>query len=295
MLDGMTTLDTIGRAAPLSTAGHDHGPARFVRRRPLLTFFVLSCALAWWPAPFYVHGWLPAAQAGFGPFLAALIVVAVTRGRADVRRLLAGMVRWRVPKRAYAAAIGLPLLVSGTAIGLDLALGAARPPAADLALWTGIPVTMLLVLIIPGIGGAWEEPGFRGYALAPLERRFGPLAGPLLLGALWAGWHLPSFLTGDVLWPDVLVILAASVVLAGVFHLGRDSILIAMLFHATNNAVGGSYASLLFHGPDKLRLNLLTAAGWIAVAVAAETIRRVRARAAAPSAPAGAGSGAVAG
>jgi membrane protease YdiL (CAAX protease family) len=283
MLGGMTTLDTTRRAAAPGPERRDRGPARLVRRRPLLTFFVLSCALAWWPAPFYVHGWLPAAQAGFGPFLAAVIVLAVTRGRTGVRRLMADMVRWRAPKRAYAAAIGAPLLMSGAAIGLKLALGAARPPSADLALWTGIPVTMLLVLLIPGLGGAWEEPGFRGYALAPLERRFGPLAGPLLLGVLWAGWHLPSFLAGDVLWPDVLVIVAASVVLAAIFHLGRDSVLIAMLFHATNNAVGGSYASLLFHGTDKLRLNLLTAGAWIALAVAVETIRRARARASRPA------------
>ncbi|MEV4511186.1 type II CAAX endopeptidase family protein [Dactylosporangium sp. NPDC049525] len=285
----MTSIDIIQPAADPSAAVERHAnPAvRFVRRRPLLTFFVLSCALAWWPAPLYAHGWLPSAQTGIGPFLAALVVLAVTQGRPGVRRLLAGMLHWRVPVRAYAAAVGVPLLVSGAAIGLTLATGAADPGAAALTAWTGIPVTALLLLIVPGIGGAWEEPGFRGYALAPLERRFGGLGGPLVLGVLWTGWHLPSFVTGDILWPDVLVILAASVVLASVFHLGRDSVLIAMLFHATNNAVGGSYASQLFHGADKTRLNVITAAGWIAVAVAVELTRRRRAgRVAGAGAPA---------
>ncbi|MFI5912451.1 CPBP family intramembrane glutamic endopeptidase [Dactylosporangium sp. NPDC051541] len=249
---------------------------RLVRRRPLLTFFVLSCCLAWWPAPLYTHGWLPAAQAGFGPFLAALIVLGATEGRPGVRRLLGAMVRWRVPIRAYVAAVGAPLLVSGAAIGLNLAGGAARPETAALAAWVQIPTTALVVLLIPGIGGAWEEPGFRGYSLRPLEHRFGPLGGPLLLGALWAGWHLPLFLTGGILWPDVLVIVAASVVLASVFHLGRESVLIAMLLHATNNAVGGGYASGLFHGADQTRLGLFTAAGWIVLAVVAELLRRLR-------------------
>jgi membrane protease YdiL (CAAX protease family) len=268
----MTHLDIVQAAGPVASA---NPLERLVRRRPLLTFFVLSCGLAWWPAPLYAQGWLPSAQAGFGPFLAALIVLGVTRGRPGVRRLLAGMLRWRVPVCAYAAAIGAPLLVSGAAIGLNLASGAARPAAADLAAWTAIPVTALLVLLVPGIGGAWEEPGFRGYALGRLERRFGGLGGPLVLGVLWTGWHLPLFLTGDILWPDALVIVAASVVLASVFHLGRESVLVAMLLHATNNAVGGGYATRLFHdAADRTRLNLVTAAGWIALAVLAELIRR---------------------
>ncbi|MEU0521454.1 hypothetical protein [Streptosporangium sp. NPDC006007] len=51
-------------------------------------------------------------------------------------------------------------------------------------------------------------------------------------------WHLPLFLTGQILLPDILVIMAASVVIAGLFRSARQSVLIAMVFHATNNAVG---------------------------------------------------------
>ena len=270
MLDGMT--HTI--ASPAVVSGNAVG--RLVRRRPLVSFFVLSCAFAWWPGALYVNGWSPTVQAGFGPFLAAVVVIALTEGRSGVRGLLARMVRWRVPKRAYAAALATPLLLSGAAIGINLAIGAARPAGADLALWTQIPVTLLLVLLVPGLGGAWEEPGFRGYALPRLEARFGVVTGPLVLGGLWVLWHLPLFLTGDILWPDVIVVVAASVVIASVFHLGRESVLIAMIFHATNNAVGGNYASLLFHGADKTRLNLITAAGWsiLAVVVAIRAARK---------------------
>jgi membrane protease YdiL (CAAX protease family) len=147
----------------------------------------------------------------------------------------------------------------------NLALGASADPA-KVGLWTGIPVTMLALLLIPGIGGAWEEPGLRGYALGRLEGRLGRLAAAPVLGLFWVFWHLPLFLAGQILLPDVLTIIAASVVIAAVFHAGRESVLIAMLLHATNNAVGGNYASLLFHGSDSLRLGLLTAAGWWLVA-----------------------------
>lgn len=73
-------------------------------------------------------------------------------------------------------------------------------------------------------------------------------------------------MTGDILLPDVLVIIAVSVVIAAVFHSARESVLIAMLLHATNNAVGGSYASQLFDDADLFRLGLLTAAAWWLIA-----------------------------
>jgi membrane protease YdiL (CAAX protease family) len=250
------------------------GPIRrLVRSRPLVAFFVLSCALSWWPAVLYAMGRSPVPIAGFGPFLAAIAVLGLTDGRAGIGRLLRSMVRWRVPLRAYVAALGLPVLASGSAVLATIATGGS---AGAVGLWTQIPGTILLILLIPGMGGAWEEPGFRGFALPRLERRFGTLAGPLLLGAFWVAWHLPLFLTGQILLPDVLTILAAGVVMAGVFRLGRQSVLIAMLLHATNNAVGGGFASQLFHGPDSLRLGLFTAAAWWLIAIVVTVLRRRR-------------------
>jgi membrane protease YdiL (CAAX protease family) len=237
-----------------------------VRRRPLLAFFVLACVLSWWAGALYLVGWSPIPVAGFGPFLAALIVLALTDGRPGTRRLLRSMVRWRVPVRAYVAAFGIPIVASGLAIAANLALGAPRPSAAALGGWIDIPLTLVIVMLIPGWGGAWEEPGFRGYALGKLEHRYGLTMAPLLLGGFWVCWHLPLFLAGQILLPDVLVILAASVVIAAVFHSARDSVLVAMLMHAMNNAVGGGFASQLFHGADAYRLGLLTAAGWWLIA-----------------------------
>jgi uncharacterized protein len=232
-----------------------------VRGRPLLSFVVLACVLSWWPAALYAVDASPLPIASFGPFLAALIVLALNGGRAAVWTLLRSMVAWRVPRRAYLLAIGLPLAFSGCAVMANLAWG-AEPAAGGLATWTAIPATALFVLLVPGVGGAWEEPGFRGFALPRLEQRFGAMTGPLILGVLWVLWHAPLFLVGQILWTDVLVIVAASVVIAAVFHTARESVLVVMIMHATNNAVGGSYASQLFDGADQTRLGILTAIAW---------------------------------
>lgn len=247
-----------------------------VRRSPLATFLVLSCVLSWWPSLLYAAGLSPAPIAGFGPFLAALLVLGATQGRGGVRALLRSMVAWRVPARAYVLAFGLPVLISGTAVLANLALGAARPTATAVALLAELPFTFLLMLLVPGIGGAWEEPGFRGFALPRFESRFGLTAGPLVLGVFWAVWHLPLFLSGDILWTDVLVIVAASVVIAAVFHTGRQSVLVAMVLHAMNNTIGGGFASQLFSGADGRRFGLLTAGAWWLAAAAAIVVRRRR-------------------
>ena len=236
--------------------------SKAVRRAPLASFLVLSCLLSWWPAAMYAAGASPVPIAGFGPFLAAVIVLALTTGRTGITQLLRSMVHWRVPARVYLAAIGLPLLASGTAILANLALGAAQPLKVDWALWWTVPFTMLAFLLIPGIGGAWEEPGLRGFALARFEKRFGLLAGPLVLGLFWVFWHGPLFLVGQILWTDAIQVVAVSVVIAAVFHSARDSVLIVMLMHATNNAIGGGFASELFHGSDQVSLGWLTAAIW---------------------------------
>lgn len=183
------------------------------------------------------------------------------------------MIRWRAPGRAYLFAFGSPLLASGVAIAATLATG-GHADAAAAANWTGIPLTLILVMLIPGVGGAWEEPGFRGYALPRFEERFGVLAGPLLLGVFWVAWHLPLFLAGQIPATDVLSVIAASVVIAGVYRSAGQSVLIAMLLHATNNAVGGSYASQLFSGGDSWRLGLFTAAMWWVLAAVVMVVRR---------------------
>lgn len=269
----ITAKPAASDARPLPTEDASRGSRAtgirsWVGHRPLLTFFVLSCLLSWWPAVLGAAGGGSGGLAGFGPFLAAIVVLGLTQGRAGVKDLLARMIRWRVSPRAYLAAVGLPVLVTGAAIGMILALGGAMPSAAALGAWTQIPLMLILMLVIPGMGGAWEEPGFRGFALGRLEERFGLSIAPLLLGAFWVVWHLPLFLAGAILWSDIVTLMAVSVVIAAVYHGGRESVLIAMLMHATNNTVGGEYARQLFSGADAALLNVFVGASWTLLAAA---------------------------
>ena len=240
------------------------------KRHPLIAFFVLAFALSWWPWILYAFGLYPAPIASFGPFLAALVVLAITQGKSGIGGLLRRMVRWRVGIRWYAVALLLPVGIALAATALNVLLGAQAPSAADLGGWTGLFSTFAVVLLIPGTGGTWEEPGWRGFALPSLQAGRSALVASLILGAVWALWHLPLVVaTGQMGGWDIVIILAWTLVLTWVYNGTGGSVLIVMLFHAMFNTVSVSFISpLAFSGADSVRQSWLLAAVWCAVAVA---------------------------
>jgi len=244
--------------------------ASLIRRYPLVSFFVLAYALSWWPWILYAFGLSPAPIASFGPFLAALVVLAITQGKSGIGGLLRRMVRWRVGIRWYAVALLLPVGIALAATALNVLLGAQAPSAADLGGWTGLFSTFAVVLLIPGAGGAWEEPGWRGFALPSLQAGRSALVASLILGAVWALWHLPLVVaTGQMGGWDIVIIMAWTLVLTWVYNGTGGSVLIVMMMHAMFNTVSGSFISpLAFSGADSVRQSWLLAAVWGAVAVA---------------------------
>jgi membrane protease YdiL (CAAX protease family) len=207
---------------------------------------------------------------GVGPFLAALLVLAVTEGKSGVVGLLRRMVRWRVGIQWYAVALLLPIVVILAAAALNVfLLGAQRTSSvADLGGWSSFLLLFLLSLLIPGFAGTWEEPGFRGYALPRLQFRYSALIASLILGVLWAFWHLPFVVTGEQIWIDAtLFIIEWSIVYTWLFNNAKGSVLIVMLFHAMNNTFSSAFESQMFSGADSVNQAWLRLALWGVVAI----------------------------
>ena len=237
-----------------------------LRRHPLITFFVLAYVFSWWPVPLYALGLSPSPIISFGPFLAAIVVLALTAGKAGVVTLLRQMVRWRVRPVWYAVALLLPVAISGGAAGLNVLLGAQPPSSVELGAWTGLIPTFFLLLLVPGIGGAWEEPGWRGYALPKLQVGYSALLASLILGIVWALWHLPLMVIGQIPLSDPLFVVGWTVVFTWLFNNTNGSVLLAMLMHNMFNISGGFF-SAMFSGADWVRQGWLLVALWWAVAV----------------------------
>jgi uncharacterized protein len=238
-----------------------------VRRHPLIAFFVLAYAFSWWPWPLYAFGLSPSPIVGFGPFFAAVVVLALTGGKAAVMILVRRMVRWRVAPLWYAAALLLPVAIALGATGLNVLLGARPPSSAELGAWPILIPTYFLLLLIPGIGGTWEEPGWRGYALPKLQVGRSALVASLIVGVVWAFWHLPLMVATVIPWSDIAYVSVQSVVYAWLFNNTEGSVLLVMLFHTMNNVISGGYFHAMFSGADWVRMGWLLVALWFAVAV----------------------------
>jgi membrane protease YdiL (CAAX protease family) len=241
-----------------------------VKRHPLISFFVLAFALSWWAWPLYYFDLSPNPIIGFGPFLAALVVLALTEGRSGVVGLLRRMVRWRVGLRWYAVALLLPIVVTLTAAVLNVfVLGAERTSsAAELGGLSSFLSMFFLWLLIPGLAGTWEEPGFRGYALPRLQVGRSALLASLILGVLWALWHSPFVVTGEDIWVDAFLFsIIWSPVYAWLFNNANGSVLIVMLFHNMNNSFSSGFVGQMFSGADSVNQAWLRLGLWGVVAI----------------------------
>ncbi len=217
----------------------------------LLLFLLLAFVLAWLPWAVVIWlwrelGWLSAvlqAVATFAPGVAALVAVGRGSGWVGAKKLLEATVRFRVRGRWYAVALLGPPVVIGAAVAADVGLGGRMPDFPSPGRWLLLPGLFLLVLLIGGPLG--EEPGWRGYALPALQRRFGPLRGTLALGVLWAVWHLPLRLvpgTAQAQVPLTLFIVqtvAVSLILAWIYSGTDGSLTLVVLTHASINTWAG--------------------------------------------------------
>jgi len=230
--------------------------ASWVKQHQLVTFVVLAYALSWWVALLPGGGLLP-----WGPMFAALIVVALSEGRAGVKVWWSRVVQRKAAWGWYLVAL-FPIVLNLATAGLNLLLGATISRPID---WTA-PFTVLPVMLL--LSGMWEEPGWTGFALPRLLEHFGPsvkgtLWATLLMAVIRLGWHLPLMLSGKIYWTDILAILAVQVVITWLFNASGGSVLPVMLLHLLNNIIAGEWVMQWFTGPDWVRLAWLQTLLWM--------------------------------
>ena len=222
-----------------------------IERHPLPSFFVLAYALSWCAVPWAGPKLLP-----WGPALAAVIVLAMTEGKAGLKDLVSQTGRWRVGFTWYAVAVSIPLIYGLIAAGLFDANWSGLDP------WS----SLLLLLSILLLGGHWEEPGWTGYALPRLQEGRSALAASLILSLLRLGWHAPLLLYGEIPVADVVFIVALQFVVTWLYGSTRSSLLIVMVLHFMQN-VGGAFFNPAFSGADAVGYAWIRAAVYAAIAV----------------------------
>jgi len=230
-------------------------------KKSIITYFVLAYALSWCafiPLALSAQGilqgvpsWLHFVGA-FGPLLAAFFVTWRTNGKAGLRELLGRMTRWRIGLRWILIAILSPVvlfmiaililrMVTGTWPNLDQFGFIAEFPRLS---WIG---GWLLWILTFGLG---EETGWRGFALPRLQNSLNARSASLILGLLWAGWHIPVFFYNyEISFFGILAfligILSGSAFLTWLYNSTVGSVLATILWHgAYNAAVAGAQGEI---------------------------------------------------
>ncbi|PSL38064.1 CAAX prenyl protease-like protein [Labedella gwakjiensis] len=271
--------------------GREGGIAALIRRRPLVSFFVLALGLSWvaWTPWILSDNGLGVLDFSFpevlgtsqltgmlfgaylGPLGAAFVVTAVTGGRAGLRVWVGRLLRWRVAPRWYLVALfAVPaavLLLGALASG-----GQVHAPSM-FAVSLYVPALLLQMLTT----GLAEEPGWRDFALPLLQDRFGPLGAAAVLGPLWGLWHVPLFFTEWGSWPNVTVLHVVefiafsalfNVVIMWLFNRTGQSLPIVMLFHVSlNNTVSIFWLEMFPTVPADMLQHVLLAGAAVAATV----------------------------
>jgi membrane protease YdiL (CAAX protease family) len=218
-------------------------------------FFVLTIALS---IPFWVLGAVSQLQVLPGipisalmivaPMTAALILVYRENRSAGVKALLKRSLDFKRVRAKiwYAPTI---LLMSGIMVLSYVALrliGVALP-APQFSL-----TTTLILFIVFFVAAVAEELGWAGYVTDPLQERFGALWGSLLLGVVWAVWHVIPLLEAQrsldwIAWWSLGTV-ASRVIITWLYNNTGRSVFVATLFHTMINLtwqlfpVNGAYS-----------------------------------------------------
>jgi len=161
------------------------GLAYFVFWGPLALFqvptisFVSDIKGPTWAILFYMLN-------GFVPSIVAIILTRVYEGKTGLKKFMKRVIQFKIGWRWYLAAIAVVIL---STLGQLLIIHLLGQTFNYMGFVIQLPSFIPLIII----GPLSEELGWRGYALDRLQTKWNALTSSIILGTLWAFWHLPLF------------------------------------------------------------------------------------------------------
>ena len=239
---------------------------KWMSTKYLVLFFILTLAWTW------ICGFIPVifgfTDTGVGTFIfyfgggapsvVALFLVFLTypkdKRRDYFRRCFSfKQAGWKWP--LITIAVFTALSAVSIFVGVFL-LGFDMPTMDYIRAIVANPLNIFLVILFSLISGPLnEEFGWRGYALDRLLLKFGFLRGSLILGFIWAIWHLPWYFTPGQAQYNLLrdsvfhalmfipSVMMLSIFVSFVYVKTNRSILAGALVHMFSNLIGSQLLS----------------------------------------------------
>jgi len=209
-----------------------------------LKFFLLVAILS---IPFWILGaffdltkYIPiqlpiSALMFFCPMLAAIILTNKNGKKGDLKILLSRI--WdfnKIKNKAWllVAILLIPVLMYLTYIGMILLHFNLPKPEIKLS-------TIIILVFLFFIGSIGEEVGWTGFITDPLQKPFGALNAALVLGTVWAVWHIIPYIQTHrnaswILWQCIGTV-ALRIVMVWLYNNTNKSLFVVIVFHTTIN------------------------------------------------------------
>jgi membrane protease YdiL (CAAX protease family) len=179
----------------------------------------------WWAIALYIVG-------GFVPSLLGIFLTLRKEGVSGLRKLGQHIIQFRFSWRWYM--FTFLIVIAGTAGQLTINRILGNTFNGTLFLTQLGSFLPLLIL-----GPLSEEIGWRGYALPRLQTRWNALTSSLIVGLVWALWHLPLFMMvgtlqhelGDPFISFLIKITASSILYTWLYNNTKHSLWSAILLH----------------------------------------------------------------
>lgn len=201
--------------------------------KTLGTFLALSFGLTWsLAAVLMIVGFSTPVflLAVYAPGLAGIFLVWQHYGKEGLISFFRRLTLWRMPLKWWLyMLLGFPAIVY-----LGAALNGTIGDLFPFSPWYQIFPALLQSFFLLGTN---EEFGWRGVALPLLQRKMAPFWAGLILGIIWAAWHIPAFFVSGLqyeAWSAVPYfggVIALSIILTPIFNSAKGSLLIAYLYH----------------------------------------------------------------
>ena len=224
-----------------------------MKKHPVVWFYVLAFVISW-------LGWLPmvAASRGvslfqhpafqillilpaLGPTLAAVIVQRVLVGSQGTASWFRSLWRRKINALWLLVAVTLPAILHLADRVVAQTFGFALSSETVGEKTVGLVISAFVIALI---SNPWEEVGWRGFALPRLQARHTAFTATLIVGTLWALWHLPMFFWADnpmseypfAVW--FVRTVAVAFIYTWLYNSTRGSVLAVTLYHVLDNTYG---------------------------------------------------------
>lgn len=244
------------------------------KNRPIIWYFLLAYAITWliWLPSLLISLdiinasqdildlWNNIGTLGiFGPTIAGFIMIYKHEGKDGTKKLLISGFNIKQPKAIWYLAAILPILMLAIIIWLIFALlGSPLPIPGSQQLdnvnFFSVLVIALFLFVFMFVLALGEEFGWRGYVLDPLLNRWNALKTSLILGIIWALWHLPMFFITGVgqnadlnrlgplfLVNFILITIGLTFIYTWLYSNSNSNVFIVLVFHGITNALSALF------------------------------------------------------